>query len=43
MYIQINNFNWDISEEGFDRAAIEGAPTFANIDGLIIKKYDLQS
>ena len=37
MYIQIINFNWDISEEGFDEAAIEGAPTFANIDGLIIK------
>ena len=37
MYIQIINFNWDISEEGYDKAAIEGAPTFANIDGLIIK------
>ena len=37
MYIQIINFNWDISEEGFDEAVIEDAPTFANIDGLIIK------
>jgi len=37
MYIQIINFNWDISEEGYDEAAIEGAPIFANIDGLIIK------
>ena len=37
MYIQIINFNWDISEKGYDEAAIEGAPIFANIDGLIIK------
>ena len=42
MYIQIINFNWDISEEGFDEAAIEGAPNFCQHRRINHKKYALQ-
>ena len=37
MYIHIIDFNMEISEEEFDQAAIEGAPIFAEVEGLIVK------
>ena len=37
MYIQIVNFNMEISEEEFDQVVIEGAPIFAKVEGLIVK------
>jgi hypothetical protein len=37
MYIQIIDFNMEISEEEFDQAAIEGAPIFAEVEGLIVQ------
>ena len=40
MYIQIVNFNMEISEEEFDQVVIEGAPIFANIEGLIVKNLN---
>ena len=37
MYIQIIDFNMEISEEEFDQVVIEGAPIFAKVEGLIVK------